>query len=356
MTSIHTFVFCILFLSLVAQNEYNKSCYYEGELAKESAIRYRVYFFVLAIFLIVVAGFRYYVGADFGGYYKTVVTEETLLTRFRDLDEPIVWTITFLVRSIINDGIAVIFAESLITVGLVFYGIWQYDEGDITVTTLLYVFAGSYGFGFNGVRQAMAAALMFAFSKKAEKHWVLKYVIVVLVAFLIHKSSIFMFPVFILAQRRFDFKQMVVLCASSYILPTVFKYFFEFMDVVEDNAYTLHEINTLRVLVAFAPVILVIIASKNEEFVDSYSFLMNLIFINALLMLTTANSALINRLTYYTMIFIPVLIPKFKHLFKTRKDVILFFIITVVLYYIFWRYELGSGFVYTWSFRYIGQY
>lgn len=356
MTSIHTFVLCILFLSVIAQNEYNRSCYYKEYLAKESAIRYRICFFIVAFFLIFVAGFRYYVGTDFGGYYKAVPTKVELITRFRELDEPIVWTITFFVRSLINDGIAVIFVESLITVGLVFYGIWQYDEGDIVITTLLYIFAGSYGFGFNAVRQAMAAALMFAFSKKAQKHWVMKYVIVVFVAFLIHKSAIFMFPVFILAQRRFDFKQMMILGASSYILPTVFEYFFEFMDVVEDNAYTLHQINSLRILVAFAPVALIILASRNEEFVDKYSFLMNMIFINALLILTTANSALINRLSYYTMIFIPVLLPKFKHLFKTRQDVAVFLAIVVVLYYIFWRYELGVNFVYTWSFGHFGQY
>lgn len=354
MTSIYTFVLLIILLGIVAQNEYQKVKLYNGALGRESRGEYCICFFLLAALLIAVAGFRYYVGSDFGGYYKAIVTKDELVSRFKELDEPIIWTITYLVRKIINDGIAVIFVESLITVGLVFYGFWQYDRGDITVTTLLYVFVGAYGFAMNGVRQGMAVALLFAFSKRGKKHWILKYLIVVFVAFLIHKSALFMFPILILAQRKINYKQILLLLISSYILPFFFEFFFQFMELRTDTQYAMREINSIRVLVAFAPVIMMIPAKNHRAFVEENSFLINIVMINAMLIFTTSSSALVNRMAQYTNIFVPVLLPKYKAIFEGMQSKTVYILVILVLYFIYWRYELGSYFVYTWSFPYWG--
>ncbi len=362
MIKYYLFIFIVFLIGEIAQNYNRKYHMIYNIMSSKNNYNYKNIYGLSYVFLIIsfvfMSGFRYYVGTDYGAYYKSVYTWENVRDSFINFDEPIVKLITFLVRNIVNDGLAVIFVLALITILLCFYGINKYDEGHICDTLLLYIFLGVFGFSFNGVRQALAVAFIFAFS--GEKKSILNNIIVILIAFLIHKSALFVLPILIIAQRKIDKKQVIIIIVSAFVLPLFFDRFYSFMGVSSSNLeameYATHTINPIRIIVSFAPLVLLLFLKNKKNFFEKYSFLVNMVFVNAMLTVTTANSALLNRMVQYTCVYISLYIPKYRQYMKTKNDELLFMGIILMLYFIFWQHELGDEFIFRFGFGHWGEY
>lgn len=323
------------------------------------------FFYILLIFIFIfVGGFRYYIGTDFGAYYKTYgLSWNEVMNSFSELDEPGLKLVAFLSRTIWDDGVSVIFISNLIITLLVFHGISKFDEkNDVTLMLLIYILIAGWTFSFNGVRQAFAASIIFAFSKVDKKNRIIKYLLICFIAFLFHKSALMMFPVLLLSSRRVDKKQFMILLVSAVIIPVLFDYAFDFMgtDLTNEEALTYIErgINPIRVVVSFAPLLLLILLKDKKTFFEKNSFVVNLTIFNAVLTITTMNSAYLNRFTKYTSMFLMAYYPVvFKKL--TPNNRIIITMIVLLFYFLFFRYELTNGVdkvIWQWSFSHFGEY
>lgn len=324
---------------------------------------YGIFYFLLFAVFVFVGGFRYYVGTDFGAYYRMYnYSWSEIVGAFKTLDEPGLKLVSYLARIIWDDGVSVIFFACLITTALVFRGISKFDNNDITIMLLIYVFIGGWTFSFNGVRQGLAAAIIFAFAKVTEKNWVLKYMVLCFIAFLFHKSALMMLPILILSHRKFDKSQILVLLFSAVVIPFLFDFAFDFMgsNTTNEDAllYIERQINPIRVIVAFAPIILLFFVVNKKDFFKKNSFAVNLMIYNAILTFTTMNSAYLNRFTHYTGMFLMIYFPSV--LKSMRKDYrIAATIAIVVLYFLYFRYELTNGVgnvIWQWSFSHFGEH
>ena len=359
-------VISVLFFGMLAQYVNSKSKLTQTSLS-EGEVKYKnnygIFYFILFAVFVFVGGFRYYVGTDFGGYYKMYVFSWTeIVEAFKTLDEPGLKLVSYLARIIWDDGVSVIFFACLITTALVFRGISKFDNNDITIMLLIYVFIGGWTFSFNGVRQGLAAAIIFAFAKVTEKNWVLKYMVLCFIAFLFHKSALMMLPILILSHRKFDKSQILVLLFSAVAIPFLFDFAFDFMgsNTTNEDAllYIERQINPIRVIVAFAPIILLFFVVNKKDFFKKNSFAVNLMIYNAILTFTTMNSAYLNRFTHYTGMFLMIYFPSV--LKSMRKDYrIAATIAIVVLYFLFFRYEMTNGVsrvTWQWSFSHFGEH
>lgn len=359
-------VISVLFFGMLAQYVNSKSKLTQTSLS-EGEVKYKnnygIFYFILFAVFVFVGGFRYYVGTDFGGYYKMYVFSWTeIVEAFKTLDEPGLKLLSYLARLIWNDGISVIFFSNLITTLLVFRGISKFDNNDITIMLLIYIFFAGWTFSFNGVRQALAASVIFAFVKVGEKSWILKYTVLCFIAFLFHKSALMMLPILILSRRKFDKQQVIVLLFSAFIIPLFFDFAFSFMGTDSTNEEALlyidKQINPIRVVVSFAPIILLFFVQDKKDYFGKNSFAVNLIIYNAILTFTTMNSAYLNRFTYYTKMFLIIYFPSV--LKSMRKDYrIAATIAIVVLYFLYFRYELTNGVgnvIWQWSFSHFGEH
>lgn len=359
-------IFSVVAIGLVAQI-YNRrmvtTSVLDGNGVPFLENKYFIFKPLIVFILIFVSGFRYYVGTDYGGYYKRVFQYEELIESLKELNEPLYALITFASRKIYDEGIFVIFVFSALTIILIYDGIKYVDQNDIALISFLYITTGCWLFSFNGVRQALATAIIFAFANSKKKHSIINTIIICFIAFLVHKSAIVMIPILLLARRKFDFKQIVLIIASGIIIPFAFDFVFEFMGVNTESEYDMvyvnHEINPIRVAVAFAPVLVMTIIENKKEFFYKYGFECNMVSINALLMITTANSAYLNRITQFTSLFIICYLPK--ALKATSKNLrIIITLCAVVLYFVYWVYELrsaeGTLIPFAWSFSHFGEY
>lgn len=359
-------IFSVVAIGLVAQI-YNRrmvtTSVLDGNGVPFLENKYFIFKPLIVFILIFVSGFRYYVGTDYGGYYKRVFQYEELIESLKELNEPLYALITFASRKIYDEGIFVIFVFSALTIILMFKGMEKVDQNDIVLFAFLYITTGSWLFSFNGVRQALAAAIIFAFANSKVKNSIMNIVIICFVAFLVHKSSIVMFPILILAKRRFDVKQIMIIIASGFFIPLAFDFIFEYMEIDTElesaMVYINHEINPIRVAVAFAPILVMFVVENKKEFFNKYSFECNMVCINALLMLTTANSAYLNRITQFTNLYIICYLPR--ALKSTSKSIrFIITLLAVILYFVYWLYEIqnakGTLIPFAWSFSHFGEY
>lgn len=324
---------------------------------------YGIFYPILFFIFVFVGGFRYYVGTDFGGYYKLYnYTWAEVVESFKALDEPGLKLVSYLARQIWDDGVSVILLTCFITTILVFHGIKKFDNNDITLMLLIYVLIAGWTFSFNGVRQAMAASIIFAFARVNKNNWILKYVLICCIAFLFHKSALMMLPILLLSHRKLNKSQVILLVISAVVVPLFFDFAFDFMgaDTTNEDAleYIDRQINPIRVIVSFAPAILLIFVEDKKRFFEDNGFALNLMLFNAILTLTTMNSAYLNRFTHYTSMFLMIYYPVvFKAI--TKKLRVFAIVFVVLFYFLYFRYELTNGVdevVWQWSFSHFGEF
>lgn len=359
-------IITVVVLGLMAQFVNERSMLTEI-VSSDGFVRYKNhygFFYPLLFFAFVfVGGFRYYVGTDFGGYYKLYNFKwDDILLAFKELDEPGLKFVSFIARNIWDDGASVIFFACLITTILVFYGISKFDNNDITLMLLIYILIAGWTFSLNGVRQAMAASIIFAFARVNKNNWILKYVLICCIAFLFHKSALMMLPILLLSHRKFNKSQVLLLVISAVLIPLFFDFAFDFMgaDTTNEDAlqYIDRQINPIRVIVAFAPAILLIFVEDKKRFFEDNGFALNLMLFNAILTLTTMNSAYLNRFTHYTSMFLMIYYPVvFKAI--TKKLRVFAIVFVILFYFLYFRYELTNGVdevVWQWSFSHFGEF
>lgn len=337
------YIVTLLLIAILGELEYQQrleNTYYfeDGYVHQKKYNRY--FFLILAVFLFV-GGFRYNVGTDFYSYYAGwTVSWPKILRLFRTLDEPLIFFLTKVCRMIWDDGIFVIFVENAITVLLVLKGIrdWEYDSW--TMPLMLYIVYCGWTDSFNGVRQAMAGAIIFAFSKKAKKYWILKYTIVCFVAFLMHKTAIFMLPIMIIANRKIDLGQFFIILGAALAMPYIGSFALAFIGSSLDNSYALHSVNIIRIAVSCVPLLLLVLT--DDSFREHNQFLANMAIIHSLITISTRNSALMYRFSDYTVMYLMLFIPKLADIFSKNSRG-LFKKIVLLLYFLYFTMEIQSG-------------
>lgn len=349
MTTYYITLFFVLIFTALAQKHIAPSISPDGTLihAKKNNTT-KAFFIFAAIILIFVSGFRYAVGTDYFAYwggYKSDANE--FFDSLHSLQEPGFKFICWVSVLIGGNGSTVIFLSSFITVSLFLKTIYN-NTNMLLPATLLYIFLGCWHGAFNGVRQYLAAAIIFSGVHfiKERKFW--KYALVVFIAFLFHGSAMVMiFPYFI-AYNKISFPNLLFLITASIIVLFSFTEVMELTNIIlNDNItdagnYLTQTVNIFRVLVAIAPPVFFLFVYQNRPITKEQQFWINMLVINAVVMFATSNSAYLARINIYTISFVALAIPELIN-GMNPKDKTLTTNIILVLFFAFWLYEISTS-------------
>lgn len=363
MSVYYTTIFAVLILGILESQAAASDALNYDEYGCWYRRRNNFYVFALVAIFLFVGGCRYKVGADYMSYFVGwKMPLQTIINRFLTYNEPGIPLITLVCRNVWDEGAFVIFVENAIIVFLIFYGLKKSNIESYTIPLLLYIFFCGWLFSFNGIRQAMAASIVFAFSTKTDRRWLLKSIVVVLVAGLFHKSAVFMLPFLIISRRKIDFKQIIIIGFSVFAISYFGNFALEFMETTVDatNAYLNREINPIRVIVSFAPLSLILLSNgyRDDEFWKENSFVTNMTIINALITYMTANSAYMNRFSKFTVLYTMLFLPKYTGRWSMNSRRLLNTVI-ILLYFGYFLYEVNNSGTYLpfqWSFYHLGEY
>lgn len=238
------------------------------------------------------------------------------------------------------------------------------------LTLFLFISSGSFFSGMmNGLRQFTAICVVFiAVLSMMEKKY-LKTVLLILLATAIHQTAIIMLPVVFIANGK-AFNKLTIICiVASVIAMSIFSLNTDlFEEIVNTTDYangyqyvkeTDDGVNPIRVLVSAVPVILICLDKKRlkEENSPFCNVCVNMSFINfgITLIAMVTSGIYTGRMIMYTQLFSFVLLPRLIDDVFSKKSKILVYFAMIVLYLIYYKYELGNFWNYNldmlWAFR-----
>ena len=227
-----------------------------------------------------------------------------------------------------------------------FYFIYHYSNEKI-FSLILYVLNGFYNISFNSVRQALAMSFAILALCALLKCKTRKYLILTIVATLVHTSafvSFFFFPIYKLRQHK---KIVFISIVSSFVLFVLLKYFLlqyfisTALTKYDDNmsealvAGTGYNLLLVRIIILFI-CIQVLKMTKNNLNIQSYymfKFLMLLVLFSVFIQLCSTLMATIMRLSYYLYLPIIVLLPNLLHYIKNIRKRRILYLSTYMLFF-----------------------
>ena len=273
----------------------------------------RLFLFLSCAILALVAGLRWRVGTDYVtyamGYHPTWSEFVSKLTSF---DEPGLEGVA-LVSSWIHDDYSTMFLlAALITVGLMLWTIVKHSPA-AAFSVALYVLAGAWIGSFNGIRQFLACAILFAGHRHVIDRKPIRYLIVVMAAGLFHISALVGVALYFVPRRRLSLLGLAVFVGVS--LATVFATdgLLEVIGSLKGrsvvSSYATTDINPLRVAVAVTPALLYGLDRGGSEAPEDW-FYRNLAIVHAAVMVAVSGSAYLGRFGIYTGAFLPLYMPR----------------------------------------------
>ncbi len=341
------------FFAYLANRQYNHAFAVNPVTGKQGSKKLTSYYLFATICIIILAsvgGLRYYVGTDYGAYYHGYAKyAESVIERIQTWDEPGIAIIAKIVSLVYDDPGAFMFACTAITVFLFGFTLARHTD-DFFFVIMLYILTSCWSGCFNGVRQYLAAAILFAGHRLIYERKFIKFCIVVFLAASFHVTALIMLPMYFLITEKLDIKKIVFIMASGVALVFSYDFLFELVGVLKDteasftdSAYHQEQINPLRILIALSPVLLYFfLVLQKRTFSGEENFYMGFIFVRASTMIATFNSAYLNRagiyFEAYTALSLLFLVNKFD---KNQKLIVKATVL--ILYGFLWFWFLITG-------------
>ncbi len=305
---------------------------------------------LLSTILVLVSGLRYWVGTDYGAYYRWTITDWSIVWNdFFSYKEGGFSFLVKLTRTIWNDGQGVILVSAAVTVGLYCWTIYKYSPLYL-ISILLYLFMGEWQGSFNGVRQYIAAAILFAGHRFILEKKIWQYCVVVLIAGMFHTTALIMLLPCFLFNRKADVTQMVLLAIGAVIVRLSYGLIFTLIggykrtviDAASD-AYLSNSVNIFRILVAFVPVAIYILFCRKERHTKEQTFYVNATLFNAFSMLAGMGSTYLARIGIFTNAAVIIGYGHLLQLIDDEKAQKIIIYCLMVMYLLYWLYSLSLG-------------
>lgn len=228
------------------------------------------------------------------------------------------------------------------------------------VSAFLFMASCQFSWMFNGMRQFLVAAIMFACTGLILKNKTLLYILIVCILSTVHKSALLLIPMYFIAKGE-PWNKRTMLFIGCIVLAMLFtsKFTNLLTDVVEqtDYASSVNEFkdtddgtNVIRILVESVPIILAFIYRNKIKYkstpVIKLSINMSLIASGLYIISKIASSGiLLGRLPIYFSMYNLILLPwLLKNIFEDREKDLIYYIM-ILCYFAFFYYQM----VITWD-------
>ncbi|MBG9837755.1 EpsG family protein [Bacillus anthracis] len=304
----------------------------------------RLLIIMAALSLVLVAGLRNNIGDTYFYMHAYNVAEFNweYIQNNKDMGFNI---FQMILKGYTNDAQAMVFITALITNLLIVSTLYKYSRL-IEISLYVYITSGMYLVSMNGIRQYLAAAIVFAATKYIfDGNWKM-YVLIVLFASTFHQSALVLIPVYFLIRRRAWSGTTFLLLFLAVLIVIGFNQFTEVLfKAIEDTQYgqykEFHEggANILRVAVDSVPLILAYIGrDRLREIFPKCDYIVNMALLGTVFMFISTQNWIFARFSIYFGLYQLILIAWVVKLF-TKKDQKLIYYSILLCYFIYFVYE-----------------
>ncbi|MDM5157357.1 EpsG family protein [Bacillus sp. DX1.1] len=254
-----------------------------------------------------------------------------------------------------KDPQIMVFIVALVTNVLIVITLYKYSRM-FEVALFVYITGGMYLVSMNGIRQFLAAAVIFTATKFIFNGNWKKYILIVLLAATIHKSALVLIPIYFLVRREAWAWGTYILLFFSVIIVIGFNQFSESLfAALESTQYGHYKdfaeggANVLRVAVSAVPIIIAYFGrEKLREVFPKSDYIVNMSLIGLVFMIISTQNWIFARFSIYFSLYQLILISWIVVLFckKDRKFVYYGLLLCYLIYY-FYENVISLGIMYT---------
>jgi transmembrane protein EpsG len=301
-----------------------------------------------ALALIAVGALRWRVGTDYVAYSGEYPDYVAMSWRDYDLvNEPGIRVLSRLAFYVRDDYTTMFALAAAVTIGLSVYTLYR-DSNAFAFSVLLYVITGPWLGSFNGVRQYLACAIIFAGHRLVLERRFGRWLLVVLVAGLFHISAYLMILLYFVPRRRLSPISAIVLISLAGFATEIYGRVLDLIVVFREDqdfggraSYFFEDVNPLRIAAALAPLVFYVLFTDKTKLSPNDHFYVHILLLHGAILLASSGSAYIARFAVYTGVFLCLAIPRL----VTSKDprTRAFMVLMIVMFYgIFWYVETAG--------------
>ncbi|SFI28749.1 MULTISPECIES: EpsG family protein [unclassified Bacillus (in: firmicutes)] len=294
--------------------------------------------------LILVSGLRNNIGDTFAYMhsYATLNFSWEMIKSEKDIGFNIY---QMFLQNFSHDPQLLIFVTALITNLLIVLVLYKYARM-FELSLFVYITGGMFLTSMNGIRQFLAAAIVFAATKYIfEGNWK-KYILIILLASTVHQTALILIPIYFIVRKEAWSKQTYILLVCAVLIVIGFN---QFMDalfaVIENSQYSEYKnfseggANILRVIVYAVPIILAYLGKDRlRELFPKSDPVVNMSILGLVFMIISTQNWIFARFSIYFGLYQLILISWVVKLF-TEKDRKLIYYGILIFYLVYYYYE-----------------
>lgn len=294
--------------------------------------------------LIVIAGLRKNIGDTFFYMHSFKVSNFTWDSIVKDKDFGF-GILQMLLKNYSTDPQTLIFITALITNILIVLILSRYS-GFFELSTYAYITGGLFLVSMNGIRQVLAAAIIFTATRFIiSGNWIM-YFLVVLIAATFHQSALILLPIYFLVRYKAWSRATVILLFFSVIIVVGFDIFSSLLfSAIEDTQYGHYSnfneggANVVRVAVYAAPLVIAFLGrDKLRELFPSSDYIVNMALVGLIFMIISMQNWIFARFSIYFNLYQLILVSWVVQVFKEREQRFIYYLI-LIFYFLYYFYE-----------------
>lgn len=305
---------------------------------------YKLYTVFVIICLVAVAGLQNNIGDTYFYMHSFQITEFAWqeINYLGDFGFDLY---QMLLQKISKDPQILIFTTALITNLLIVIVLYKYSRM-FELAVYVYIASGMFTTSMNGIRQYLAAAIVFFATKYLLNGDFKKYALMILLASTVHKSAFVLLPIYFVVRREAWTKVTFILLTLSIFIVLGFNTFsgmlFSALDQTQYGHYsdfTEGGANKLRIVVTAIPVFLAFLGRKKLKMLWPQSdYIVNMSMISLFFIIIASQNWIFARFNIYFGLYSLLLISWIVKLFKESNQRFIYFGI-IVCYFLYFYYE-----------------
>lgn len=248
-------------------------------------------------------------------------------------------------KKISEDPQILIFTTSLITNLFIILVLYKYSRM-FELSVYVYITGGLFLVTMNGIRQTLAAAIVFTATKFLMDGSWKRYFLVVILASFFHQSALILIPIYFIVRSKAWSKATVVLIALAIIIVLGFNQFSTLLfSAIQDTQYSDYQnvneggANILRVAVNAGPLLIAFLGrDKLRRIFPNSDPIVNMALIGCVFMLISTQNWIFARFWIYFNLYQLIVISWIVKLFREKDEKVIYYAI-LVLYFIYYYYE-----------------
>ncbi|MEK3991741.1 EpsG family protein [Robertmurraya sp. FSL R5-0851] len=294
--------------------------------------------------LVVISGLRKNIGDTFFYMHSFKVSNFTWDSIVKDKDFGF-GILQMLLKNYSTDPQTLIFVTALITNILIVLTLSKYS-GLFELSTYAYITGGLFLVSMNGIRQVLAAAIIFTATRFIiSGNWIM-YFLVVLIAATFHQSALILLPIYFLVRYKAWSRATIILLFFSVIIVVGFDLFSSLLfSAIEDTQYGHYSnfdeggANVIRVAVYAAPLVIAFLGrEKLREIFPSSDYIVNMALIGLIFMIISTQNWIFARFSIYFNLYQLILVSWVVQVFRGREQRFIYYLI-VIFYFLYYFYE-----------------